>query len=106
MGCEIIRTDVPAGWMVICGRGVKPPKPCADCGAASAVLCDGCDRPFCRGCVNHLNPDLDFCRDCSPLMASEKLRRALLQARPATRREMKAATEQERYREAMGGNGS
>jgi hypothetical protein len=72
--CE--RVAMPGGGVaIVCGVRRAKPKPCAQCGHASTVLCDGpprdsgrlrsvtCDRPLCGRCRIHVPPNRDFCRE-------------------------------------------
>lgn len=64
MACERI------GNAIVCGRGVKPPKPpCAYCGEPSTRLCDEelrpgltCDVPMCDKHTTARPKGKDYCR--------------------------------------------
>ena len=75
MPCTVV------GNAIICSRGGRRTVLCAYCGRPQEVLCDfpltgararqTCDKPMCRACATHVEPDEDYCR------AHAKMRMAL-----------------------------
>ena len=75
MPCRIM------GKAIVCSRGGRRTAPCAYCGRPQDVLCDfpltaaragqTCDKPMCKACATHVEPDEDYCR------AHAKMRMAL-----------------------------
>lgn len=60
---------------LICGPGLR--KRCYLCGQPHEVLCDArlpgrtgraatCNRPLCRACAYHMEPDTDYCQAHRP----------------------------------------
>jgi len=81
MVCEKIQA--PDGTVFIAckkGRG-RPRRPCFVCKKKPhEVLCDGkgCDKPMCRDCAHHVEPDQDFCPECWKVESAKPKQETLL----------------------------
>ena len=68
--------------MIVCFSGGKKPQVCS-CGHLAGKLCDGivpgkkgsktCDKPLCQHCSTHVEPNLDFCFEHTPLVHQQSL---------------------------------
>ena len=70
MACNVVKGVAGRPFAIVCTRGHRP-RPCAECGKPSTLLCDftstikpgtTCDRPLCPAHAKSVGPGRDYCR--------------------------------------------